>query len=102
MGIQKCKDCGTRFEYNELMKPLGGYPHPLICSKCGASHKITPISRWGISALIMLPVFIMISLRPDMNVLLRLLVYFVYLVISKALSPFILRYELEDKNENKE
>ena len=46
VGIQECRNCGTRFEYGELMKPLGGYPHPLICSNCGALHKITPISRW--------------------------------------------------------
>lgn len=99
MGIQKCKNCGTKFEYKDLLKPWGGYPDPLICKNCGAHHALTPISRMIISVLVGLPIFFILFLSAYMGILLRFLVYFIFIAIIKALSPFILRYELANGNE---
>lgn len=103
MGIQKCKNCGTKFKYNTLLKPLLGIADPVHCSNCGATHYVTWISRFVLPALIMFPVFFkngILSFTP--NISLSLLVYLVYIVIIKVLSPFILRYKLKDNDMNKE
>lgn len=102
MGIQKCKNCGTKFKYNTLLKPFLGIADPIHCSKCGATHYVTWISRFILPALIMLPVLFkngILSFTP--NKTLSVLVYIVYVAIIKVLSPYILRYKLKDNKMNK-
>jgi len=99
MGIQKCKNCGTKFKYKALLQPFWGFADPLQCSNCGTIHHVTWISRFTISILIMLPLFFNNAIRSlSTNILLLLLVYFVYLFILRALLPFIVRYGLKDTN----
>ena len=103
MGIQKCKNCGTKFKYKDLLKQKGGVANPVHCNNCGASHDVTWISRFALPALIMLPVFFKNGIRSFApNILFAYLAYLVYVVIIKALSPYILRYRLKDSNMNKE
>ena len=98
MGIQKCKNCGTKFKYKVLLKPLWGFPEPLQCSNCGTFHHVTWISRFAIAALTMLPLFFRKGIRSFSHILLTWLAYLIYLAILKSLSPYILRYGLKDDN----
>lgn len=103
MGIPKCKNCGTKFKYKALLKPLWGVANPVHCNNCGASHQVTWISRFAIPALILLPSFFKNGIRSFApNILLTILAFIVYLVIIKALSPYMVRYKLVDSNMNKE
>lgn len=82
MGIQKCKNCGTKFKYNTLLKPFLGIADHIQCSFCGAIHDVTCISRFAIPTFIILPVFFKNGiLRLTPNILLSLLVYLVYVTI---------------------
>ncbi|MDY0236345.1 MAG: hypothetical protein RBR71_09965 [Gudongella sp.] len=101
MGIQKCKNCGTKFKYKDLLKSVlpaeAGY---IKCRNCGTSHQITRLSSFIMSALILAPMFLMISLTASR--VLRLSVFAVWVVILGALSPYITRYKLKDSDKNKE
>lgn len=101
MGIQKCKNCGTRFQYKHLLKDPGGWNDPIHCNKCGASHYLIRTSNFIVALLVLLPMFLkdgIESLGP--NFPLALLVYLVYAGIIKILSPYILKYKLKDKDED--
>ena len=102
MGIQKCKKCGTKFNYKALLKPLWGVSEPLQCSNCRALHHVTWISRFAIQTLIMLPVFFKNGIRSFApNYPLALLAYLVYFAIIKVLSPYLIRYKLVESTINK-
>lgn len=51
MGIQKCKNCGTKFKYKDLLKPLWGFPDPLICRNCGTPHELKQLSSFAVIVL---------------------------------------------------
>ena len=101
MCIQKCDNCGTKFEYKSLLKSLWT-DKTADCRKCGASHEIRLFSRFAIPAIIMLPLFIRYSISEwlMLNKTLIYLVYLVYFIIFVALSPYIIKYKLKDNNKN--
>ena len=99
VGIQECKNCGTKFKYKDFFKLL--WPKTSVdCKNCGATHEITRLSSFFITALMLIPAFSMINLLP--SILLRLLVFFLWVVVLAVLSPFIARFKLKDNSENKE
>ncbi|MDY0236562.1 MAG: hypothetical protein RBR71_11055 [Gudongella sp.] len=100
MGIQKCTNCGTSFKYKNLLKSLWPDTGYIKCRNCGTSHQITRLSSFIMSALILAPMFLMISLTASR--VLRLSVFAVWVVILGALSPYITRYKLKDSDKNKE
>lgn len=102
MCIQKCENCGTKFEYKALLKSLWS-DKTADCRKCGAPHDTRLSSRFAIPAIIMLPLFIKYSISDliTLNRTLIYLMYLVYFVIFVALSPYIIKYKLKDNNEKK-
>ena len=99
MCIQKCENCGTKFEYKALLKSLWS-DKTADCINCGASHETRWSSRFAIPAIIMLPLFIKYSISDwaTLNRPLIYLVYLVYFIIFVALSPYIIKYKLKDSN----
>ena len=92
MCIQKCENCGTKFEYKALLKSLWS-DKTADCINCGASHETRWSSRFAIPAIIMLPLFINYSIS-DWATLNRPLIYLVYLVRLRLVLVHIRYYIL--------
>ena len=102
MGIQKCKNCGTKLKYKDLFKAVFS-DNVLHCINCRAFHKIALGSRAILMLLIILPSFITLfpestkeHIRSTLTLQTGLLVALVYISIIIALSPYIFKYKLKD------
>lgn len=97
MGIQKCKNCGTEFKYMSLLRSFWFGKGYVECRNCGTLHSQIGVTRVAVYILIgVLPMIFKESivrlLSP--NIILILLLYFVYAVLIIVLIPYIIRYKL--------
>lgn len=107
LGIQRCKECGRKFNYRDVLESVGWGYKPLSCSHCGAKHNLKMWYIFMLAAILSLPMFFInqISQFP-LTIFLKTLIvlfYIVYISIILGLSPFIIRYSLKgelDKNYN--
>lgn len=100
MGIQRCENCGTKFNYIDLQKSLWSGYKPINCRDCLAKHNLKMPYRFVFVIPTVLPVFfkhIISGLAPTMTLL--ILIYIAYVAVIASLCPFIFRYSLR-KNED--
>lgn len=98
MNIPKCKNCGMKFKYKNLLFVLFR-PDSLKCRNCGAVHEMNFISRIIPSVLIILPIIMRNSIKallPTMSLV--YIAYLFYLIIIIIISPYIFRYKLKNIN----
>jgi CXXC-20-CXXC protein len=97
MVIQKCENCGTGFKYKSLLKSFWFGKGYVDCTNCGSQHSQIGISRVVFYVIIaILPIIFrksIVSLLSP-NIILILLLYFIYAVLIMVLIPYIIRYKL--------
>ena len=98
MGIQKCENCGTKFNYIDLQKSFWIWKGHVECRNCGTLHSQIGITR--VMFLILAIIFpmgfkngIIRLLSPNISSILFIL--FLYEVLLIALIPHIIRSRLE-------
>ncbi|MGO1818899.1 MAG: TIGR04104 family putative zinc finger protein [Senegalia sp. (in: firmicutes)] len=106
MGIQRCKKCGTKFNYMDVLDSVGWGYKPLSCRNCGAQHNLKMLYIFILAILLTLPMFFIGQIRNyiltmSLNMVLVVLFYIIYIAIIAGLYPFIIKYSFkEDKNLN--
>lgn len=99
MLFQKCIKCGVKFKYRDISKQLWRELSDVKCNNCGAAYKMIWMNRLFLQFLIILPMFFKNGIRSmGPNLPISVLIYLVYLAIIIALSPFILRFKLNEIN----
>lgn len=97
MVIQKCKNCAIDFKYKSLLKSFWFGKGYVECRNCGSLHSQIGITRVMFYVLIgILPIIFRESIVSFLspNIILILLLYFIYAVLIIALIPYIIRYKL--------
>lgn len=104
MGIQKCKKCGTKFNYMDVLDSVGWGYKPFICRNCGAQYNLKMLYLLILSVLLTLPVFFInqiskFILKIPLNIGFLVLFYMIYIAIIVGLYPFIIKYRFKgEKN----
>lgn len=102
MGIQRCNQCGRKFNYIDILDSFGWGYKPIVCSECGAKYNLKMIYVFTIAIILSLPIFFIgrvCSLATTIKLkFLVALVYMLYMAVVVGVYPFIIRYSLsEDK-----
>lgn len=106
MGIQKCKKCGAKFKYLDILESVGWVYKPLICRNCGVQHSLKMLYIIILAILLTLPVFFIdqiskFILKTSLNIGILVFFYITYISIIIGLYPFVIRYRFkEDQNLN--
>ena len=104
MGIQRCKKCGTKFNYMDVLDSVGWGYKPLNCRVCGAQHKMKMWYILILALLLSLPIFFInqihiLALTISLRMPLVAFFYIIYIAIIVGLYPFIIRYRFKgDQN----
>ena len=102
MKIQKCKKCGKKFEYIDVIESIGWGYKPLTCRCCGAKYNLKMWYIFTIAVLLSLPMFftkqilIFISIL-SLKTAFSVLFYIIYILLIVGVYPFIIRYTLADE-----
>lgn len=105
MPMQKCKNCGTKFRYNDLLKSFFSTTKELPCRNCGALHERRIISSVILNLFLVVPALVLIWSEParifirSSKFFLLLLAILLYSAIVILLSLFVTPYKLKDKNQ---
>lgn len=98
MSIQKCKKCGNKFDYKEVLDSVGWGNKPLHCNLCGTKHMLKTSYIPIIIALLSLPVFAISQIDTfELKVAVRIVIilfYIAYISLILGLYPFIVKYDL--------
>lgn len=104
MSIQRCKKCGSRFNYIDVLEAVGWGYKPLICRSCEAKYNLKMLYILILALLLSLPMLFInqihkLTLTTSLNIPLVVLFYIIYISIIVGLYPFIIKYSFKvDKN----
>lgn len=97
MGLQKCYQCGNRFNWSKIYKSLLIAYLPIKCSECNTEHRIKFSSRIIASLLIVLPMYIFvlfISPPLDLAIPPTLLIAFIFAILFSLVTPYLIKYRV--------
>lgn len=106
MSIQRCKKCGSKFNYIDILDSVGWGYKSLNCRSCGAKHNLKMMYIFILAVLLSLPMFFIAQISKfaliiSLNMGWVVLFYIIYIAIMVGLYPFIIRYRFKgDKNLN--
>lgn len=98
MEIQKCENCGTKFNYIDLQKSFWIGKGHVECRNCGTLHSQIGITR---AMFLILAIIFPLGFKNGIirllspNISLILFILFLYEVLLIALIPHIIRYRLK-------
>jgi len=107
MGIHRCKTCGTKFKYKMIWKVLilgrEGHYRSIKCRNCGTAYNIKQTSKVIYVILLALPWLLntfSLNNKPSIPVLLSL--YALYMAMVLILLPYLVKYEIEKIDQEKD
>jgi CXXC-20-CXXC protein len=98
--LQHCKNCDTKFKWKKIYRYLWGHLfQPLRCDTCGKEHFVTITGRLTITVLVLFPMLIFAQfLSPFNNIYLSIGIGIVLVLIGSLLTPYLVRFDLDDKS----
>jgi len=97
--MQKCKSCSQKFTYKEILNSIWKGYKPINCSNCMSFHSPITFNTIAVSILLILPAFFTGNINSYFSsTIYSIFFYILWVVFSTGVSPFIMRYELVDKN----
>ncbi|QHE62515.1 hypothetical protein FHE72_16920 [Rossellomorea vietnamensis] len=99
--MQHCKNCHTQFQWKKVYFYLWGpIINPFRCHACKHDHLITMKGRVMLSLLYLPATLFLLFLTPFQSISLNLGIGVLLLLIGSLLSPFIVRFKLEQTNQS--
>ena len=91
MGIQRCKKCGTKFNYMDVLDSVGWGYKPLSCRNCGAQHNLKMLYIFILAILLTLPIFFIGQIRNYiLTMSLKMILVVLFYIVMPSLIPYIL------------
>lgn len=106
MKIQRCKECGSKFSYTDVLDSVCWGYKPLYCKNCGKEYKLKMWYIFMLVILLSLPLLLInqihnLALLLSLKMLLAVLSYIIYMVIIVAFYPFIIRYKTKENRNSR-
>lgn len=107
MGIHRCMTCGTKLEYKTIWKALilgrEGHYRNVTCENCGTVYHIKQTSKVLYVILLAFPLFLnTFFLHNKPSVPVNLTLYIFYMAVILILHPYIVKYEIEKIDQEKD
>ena len=107
MGIYRCTTCGAKLKYKTIWKALimgrEGHDRNATCGNCGTAYHIKQTSKVLFVILLALPMLLdilFLNNKPALPV--RLSLYVLYMALVLILLPYLVKYEIEKIDQEKD
>lgn len=102
MEIQRCKECGRKFNYTDVLDSVCWTYKSLHCKKCGVEHRLKMFYIFILAILLSIPILLInriqkLSLTLLLKILMAVLFYLIYIALIVGLYPFIVKYKLKEE-----
>lgn len=106
MGIHRCTTCGRKLKYKTIWNVLflgrEGHYRSIQCENCGADYDIKQTSKVLYVILLALPMLLNILFPNKLSAPVLLSLYILYMALVLILLPYIVKYEIEKIDQEKD
>jgi len=107
MGIHRCTTCGAKLKYKTIWKVLilgrEGHYRSITCGNCGTAYNIKQTSKVIYVILLALPMLLdIIFLNNKLVTPVLLSLYILYMALVLILLPYLVKYEIEKIDQEKD